>query len=68
MAAFDRRLALIVRQYHHFGADTDAAVQIDDVRVLQPDTAARDVLADGGRVVGAVDAIIGVAKIKRAGT
>src|SRR5262249_36211794 len=56
---------LIVWKDHDFGSDADATVQIDDVGVLQPDASARYVLADGARIIGAVDAIFGIAEIKR---
>ena len=39
-------LSLTVRQHNDLGADADAIVEIDDVRILQPDTPAGNVLAD----------------------
>src|ERR1700691_1456079 len=45
-AVVERDTALIVRQHHDLGADPDAGKKIDDVGVLQPDAAARDMFAD----------------------
>ena len=61
LASRSRRAGL--RQHDHLGADLHAAVQVDHVVIGQADAAARHVLADGGRIVGAVDAIDGAADI-----
>src|ERR1700730_3590748 len=50
-----RGATLIVRQHHDLGAEADALIEIDHVRILQSDAPARNVLADRRRVVGAVD-------------
>src|SRR5579863_8330749 len=52
-----------VGENNYFGSDTDAAVKIFHVLVAQTDAATRHVLADRARIVGAVDAVIGVAQI-----
>src|SRR5450759_2158029 len=57
----DRRRGL--RQHHHFGADLHALVKIGHILVGEADAAARYALADGGRIVGAVNAIFGAADI-----
>ncbi|MEA2818447.1 MAG: hypothetical protein QOJ86_451, partial [Bradyrhizobium sp.] len=44
-------------EHDDLGADIDAAVQVDHVLIAHPDTARRDVGADGPWLVGAVDAI-----------
>src|SRR5665213_709739 len=56
-----RRRAL--RQHDDLGADLHAIVEIGHVVIGETDAAARHLLADGGRVVGAVDAIFGAAEI-----
>ena len=58
----------VARQNHDLGSDADAAVEIDHVRVSHADTSARHLGADRGRIIGAVDAIIGIAEIQRACT
>src|SRR5664279_5769239 len=52
-----------LRQHDHLGADLHAIVEIGHVVVGETDAAARHVLADGGRIVGAVDAVHGAAEI-----
>ena len=56
-----------LRQHDHLGADLHAAVEIFHVFVGEADAARRHLLADGGRIVGAVDAIFGAAEIHGAG-
>src|SRR5690606_4725067 len=46
--------------------DLHTAVEVFDVLVQQPDTARRNGLADGRRLVGAVDAVERLAEIERA--
>src|SRR5262249_26406718 len=50
-------------QDHDFGADVHAAVEIGHVIIEHADAAARHLMADGGRRVGPVDTIDGVAEI-----
>jgi len=54
---------LLHRQHDHLGADVHATVQILDVRVREADAAARDLLADRRRIIGAMDAVFGAAEI-----
>jgi hypothetical protein len=56
----------LARQHHHARANLDAGVQVRDVLVGEPDAARGDEGPDSGRLIGAVNAINGVAKIKRA--
>jgi hypothetical protein len=63
----DHDVSLIVRQHDDLGTDSDAIVEVDHVGVAHADAAARHLRAARGGIVGAVDAIIGVAKIERAG-
>ena len=62
-----RRLRdLRLRQNDNVGADLHALVEIAHVVVGEADAAARHLLADGGRIVGAVYAVFGAAEIHRA--
>src|SRR5207237_8993669 len=58
-------------QHHDLGAGRRALVEIDDVLVEHADAAGRDAVADGPRLVGAVDAVerilVGLPQIERAG-
>ena len=54
------------RQHHHARANLDAGVQVRDVLVGEPDAARGYEGPDGGRLIGAVNAINGVTEIKRA--
>ena len=51
---------------NHCGADFGAIVEIDNVVIGHADAARRGRCADGMRLVGAVDAVLGVAEIQRA--
>src|ERR1019366_4431942 len=55
-----------LRQNDNVGADLHALVEIGYVVVGEADAAARHLLADGGRIVGAVYAGFGAAEIHRA--
>src|SRR5215470_178865 len=55
------------RQDHHFGADVYAPIEVGHVLVEHADAAARHLMADGGRRVGAVDAVNGIAEVHGAG-
>ena len=59
-AVAGRNLPCIVRQHDDFAADDDAVVKIDHVGILQADAAAGNVFADRRRIVGAVDAVVGI--------
>src|ERR1035437_6382536 len=50
----------------HFGPDWNAVVQIDDIGIDQAETSGRHRRSDGLRRIGAMDAIDGVAEVKRA--
>src|SRR5262245_62008518 len=56
-ARLDGVAMLRVGQDHDLGADADAAVEIDYVVIGHADAATRHALADGGRIVGAVNAV-----------
>src|SRR5205807_208259 len=49
------------------GSDPHAIVEVDDILVGHPETTRRNRLADGLRLVGAVDAVHAGAEIDRAG-
>src|SRR5690242_9993330 len=53
-------------EHDHARADVDAAIKVFDVRIGQPDAARRNEVADGRGLIGAVNAIHGVAEIERA--
>src|ERR1700759_202093 len=53
--------------HHHLGADGNPVEQVDDVRIDEAEAARGHRLADGLRLVGAVDAIPRLAEIERAG-
>jgi len=50
----------------HFGADRNTVVQIDDIGIDQAETSGRHGRPDGLRRIGPMDAIDGVAEVKRA--
>ena len=52
-----------LRQNDRFGADLHAIVEVDHVVVGEANAAARYLLADGGWIVGAMDAIFGAAEL-----
>ena len=56
----------VLRQHHDPGADIDAAEEIGDVLIGQANAAGGNELADGGGIVGAVDAVFAGAEIHRA--
>ena len=60
------RCLVPARQHHHARAHLDAGVQVRDVLVGEPDAARGYEGPDGGRLIGAVNAINGVTEIKRA--
>ena len=55
-----------IKANNHCGADFDAIVEIDDVVIGHANAARRGRCADGMRLVGTVDAVLGVAEIQRA--
>src|ERR1700688_1778816 len=57
-----------LRQYDDLGADLHALIEIGHVVVGEADAAARHLLADGRRIVGAMDAIFAAAEIHGART
>ena len=64
----DRRIACnrvwIAAQPDHFRSDRNATIKMGDIGIAHADASARDLRADGGRIVGAVNTMVGVAEIK----
>src|SRR5580693_8771219 len=56
------------RHHHDTGSDLDAAVEVGDVIVREPDAARRHEAPDGRRLVGAVDPVLRLAEVERART
>src|SRR3569833_3014110 len=56
----------ILRQHDDAGADGDAAEQVADVFIGQPDASRRNELADRAGIIGAVNAILAGAQVHRA--
>src|SRR5689334_10395305 len=56
-----------LRQHNDLGADLHAAIEVDHILVFETDAAARYLLADGARRVGAVDTILRAGDVHGAG-
>ena len=54
---------ILHRKYNYFCAKSNAIVEVDHVIVEQTDAATRSLLANAGRVIGAVNAVVGAADI-----